>query len=276
MSGLMLCTATFGTGVRFQVVPPSVVATMVGFTITPSEFTPPPLAIQPCSASEKSIAVAPRPTIPASAGAVCEGPTIPWAGRSGPADPLFRGGPEPPSATASNTATASRATTPRTPHVRQSLCRRTRRASSMSASGDEVRPAGPSGRRPGSTSKTMVLAYIALWTPSTRVMSCRSTNRSPRRSAGHWPRARPSQVSACLRPATWPPFWASTRTRSCGRCRDLRDEGLVEFRRGRGITVTKTAPARSAVILSAKDLLHLARHQGLRRDELVAIIEGLP
>jgi GntR family transcriptional regulator len=58
--------------------------------------------------------------------------------------------------------------------------------------------------------------------------------------------------------------------------RDLRDEGLVEFRRGRGITVTGAAPARSAVILSAKELLRLARYQGLRRDELVAIIEGLP
>jgi GntR family transcriptional regulator len=58
--------------------------------------------------------------------------------------------------------------------------------------------------------------------------------------------------------------------------RDLRDEGLVEFRRGRGITVTSTAPARSTVILSAKELLRLARRQGLRRDELVAIIEGLP
>ena len=58
--------------------------------------------------------------------------------------------------------------------------------------------------------------------------------------------------------------------------RDLREEGLVEFRRGRGITVTKTAPSRSVVILRAKDLLHLARHHGLRREELVAIIEGLP
>jgi GntR family transcriptional regulator len=58
--------------------------------------------------------------------------------------------------------------------------------------------------------------------------------------------------------------------------RQLRDEGLVEFRRGRGITVSGAAPARSAVITGAKDLLRLARHQGVRREELVAIIEGLP
>jgi GntR family transcriptional regulator len=58
--------------------------------------------------------------------------------------------------------------------------------------------------------------------------------------------------------------------------RELRDEGLVEFRRGRGITVTGAAPSRSSVIIGAKDLLQLARRQGLHRDELVAIIEGLP
>jgi GntR family transcriptional regulator len=58
--------------------------------------------------------------------------------------------------------------------------------------------------------------------------------------------------------------------------RDLRDEGLVEFRRGRGITVTNAGPSRSAVILNAKELLRLARRLGVRRDEVVAIIEGLP
>jgi GntR family transcriptional regulator len=58
--------------------------------------------------------------------------------------------------------------------------------------------------------------------------------------------------------------------------RQLRDEELVEFRRGRGITVSGGAPARSTVIVGAKDLLQLARRQGLRREELVAIIEGLP
>jgi GntR family transcriptional regulator len=58
--------------------------------------------------------------------------------------------------------------------------------------------------------------------------------------------------------------------------RQLRDEGLVEFRRGRGITVSGAAPSRSAVIAGSRDLLQLARGLGLRREELVAIIEGLP
>ena len=43
--------------------------------------------------------------------------------------------------------------------------------------------------------------------------------------------------------------------------RELRDEGLLDFRRGRGITVTGT-PEHSAVIEQAKELLHYARTQG--------------
>ena len=55
--------------------------------------------------------------------------------------------------------------------------------------------------------------------------------------------------------------------------RILRDEGLLEFRRGRGITVVGTAPERSVVIAKAKELVTLARRQGYRHDELIAIIE---
>ena len=57
--------------------------------------------------------------------------------------------------------------------------------------------------------------------------------------------------------------------------RILRDEGLLEFRRGRGITVTGT-PERTAVLTHARDLLSLARQHGYHRDELIAIIESLP
>ena len=56
----------------------------------------------------------------------------------------------------------------------------------------------------------------------------------------------------------------------------LREEGLLEFRRGRGITVTGSAPRRSPVISMARDLVRLARHHGVHRDELVRIIERLP
>jgi GntR family transcriptional regulator len=56
--------------------------------------------------------------------------------------------------------------------------------------------------------------------------------------------------------------------------RMLRDEGLLEFRRGRGITVVGT-PERSALLEEAKSLLRLAREQGYRREELIDLIEHL-
>ncbi len=56
--------------------------------------------------------------------------------------------------------------------------------------------------------------------------------------------------------------------------RVLRDEGLLEFRRGRGITVAGT-PERSAVITRAKELVDFARLQGYRPDELIQIIQDL-
>lgn len=52
----------------------------------------------------------------------------------------------------------------------------------------------------------------------------------------------------------------------------LRDEGLLEFRRGRGISVAGT-PERGAVIQRAKELVAFARQQGYRVDEIVQIIE---
>jgi GntR family transcriptional regulator len=56
--------------------------------------------------------------------------------------------------------------------------------------------------------------------------------------------------------------------------RELRDEGLLEFRRGRGIHVTGT-PERGAVVVRARELVSFAREQGYRVDELVQIIESI-
>jgi len=55
----------------------------------------------------------------------------------------------------------------------------------------------------------------------------------------------------------------------------LRDEGLLEFRRGRGVSVAGT-PERAAVLEQAQQLVALARGYGYRRDELMQIIESLP
>jgi GntR family transcriptional regulator len=54
----------------------------------------------------------------------------------------------------------------------------------------------------------------------------------------------------------------------------LREEGLLEFRRGRGVTVAGT-PEKSAVIARARELVSFARQQGYRRDELIQLIEEL-
>ena len=56
--------------------------------------------------------------------------------------------------------------------------------------------------------------------------------------------------------------------------RMLRDEGLLEFRRGRGITVVGT-PQQSVLVTRAKELLELAREQGYRRSELIDLLESL-
>ncbi len=53
----------------------------------------------------------------------------------------------------------------------------------------------------------------------------------------------------------------------------LRDEGLLEFRRGRGITVAGT-PDRGAVLTKVHELLDVAKKHGYRSDEVIALIEG--
>jgi GntR family transcriptional regulator len=55
--------------------------------------------------------------------------------------------------------------------------------------------------------------------------------------------------------------------------RTLREEGLVEFRRGRGVSVTGIAPQRSPVVAQARELVAVARRYGFRPEELAEIIE---
>lgn len=56
--------------------------------------------------------------------------------------------------------------------------------------------------------------------------------------------------------------------------RDLRDEGLLDFRRGRGVTVSGT-PQQGAVHARAHELVELAKRHGYRREELLALIDNL-
>jgi GntR family transcriptional regulator len=54
----------------------------------------------------------------------------------------------------------------------------------------------------------------------------------------------------------------------------LRDEGLLEFRRGRGITVIGT-PEQSEVLRKAEELVAYAQHHGYSTDEVIEMIEGI-
>jgi GntR family transcriptional regulator len=56
--------------------------------------------------------------------------------------------------------------------------------------------------------------------------------------------------------------------------RELRDEGMLEFRRGRGITVAGT-PERGVVMARVKDLVAFARQQGYQPAEVIAMIEAV-
>lgn len=54
--------------------------------------------------------------------------------------------------------------------------------------------------------------------------------------------------------------------------RALREEGLVEFRRGRGVTVTGAAVERTELLEQARQLAALGRRLGYRADELGELV----
>jgi GntR family transcriptional regulator len=58
--------------------------------------------------------------------------------------------------------------------------------------------------------------------------------------------------------------------------RQLRDEGLLEFRRGRGVRVAAQATSRSLLTEAARHLLELGYAHGYTRAEMVRLLEGLP
>jgi GntR family transcriptional regulator len=55
----------------------------------------------------------------------------------------------------------------------------------------------------------------------------------------------------------------------------LRDEGLLDFQRGRGITVAGT-PQKGLVVKRVRELVEFCRIQGYQREEIVQMIESLP
>ena len=57
--------------------------------------------------------------------------------------------------------------------------------------------------------------------------------------------------------------------------RQLRDEGVLEFRRGRGARVASTGPELSSVIEAARSFIAIARSHGLGTGDLIRIIKEL-
>lgn len=54
----------------------------------------------------------------------------------------------------------------------------------------------------------------------------------------------------------------------------LREEGLLDFRRGRGITVAGT-PDQSVILTKIHELVECGRRYGYKPDELAALIHGV-
>jgi GntR family transcriptional regulator len=57
--------------------------------------------------------------------------------------------------------------------------------------------------------------------------------------------------------------------------RILREEELLEFRRGRGVTVAAT-PEKGAMVSKTLELIEFARTRGFRREEIIQLIQSLP
>jgi len=57
--------------------------------------------------------------------------------------------------------------------------------------------------------------------------------------------------------------------------RTLRDEGLLEFRRGRGVTVSGDAVRKNELLLKANEFIEVGRRLGYQADELVQIVATL-
>jgi GntR family transcriptional regulator len=57
--------------------------------------------------------------------------------------------------------------------------------------------------------------------------------------------------------------------------RTLRDEGLLEFRRGRGVTVSGDAARKNELMVKANEFVEIGRRLGYRPDELIQIVTNL-
>lgn len=57
--------------------------------------------------------------------------------------------------------------------------------------------------------------------------------------------------------------------------RELRDEGVLEFRRGRGVSVASLVEGRLAIVLRLHDLIEEAGRYGYSREDLIEMMKEL-
>ncbi|WP_424534770.1 GntR family transcriptional regulator [Sphaerisporangium viridialbum] len=57
--------------------------------------------------------------------------------------------------------------------------------------------------------------------------------------------------------------------------RDLRDEGVLEFRRGRGVSVLRPPDGREVLLRRSRELLEEADRYGFRPEDVIEIIKEL-
>lgn len=58
--------------------------------------------------------------------------------------------------------------------------------------------------------------------------------------------------------------------------RQLRAEGVLDFRRGRGTRVARSTRPEAAVLAAAEKLVDAGRASGLQRDDLIQLLRELP
>ena len=96
-------------------------------------------------------------------------------------------------------------------------------------------------------------------------------SRSRPRFAGPLPTERLSPATASHPLAISPAWRRWTRNTVLRALRQLRDEGLLDVRRGRGATVV-ASPEQGELRVRALELVRLARRHGYAREEVVELI----
>ena len=84
------------------------------------------------------------------------------------------------------------------------------------------------------------------------------------------------RATGCLGTELRPKRSASTPARVLRALREMREEGLLEFRRGRGVSVARQADGRALIRERTRELLEEAKRYGYRAEDVITILKELP